>query len=89
MYEDGPKILGALYCDASPPGAPPPRFHGVSIIAELPLGAACRIASTPLSTVIAVWGLVAVPSVARMMTASPFCRFISAKLVDGIRLNIR
>lgn len=53
------------------------------------LGAACRIGSTPLSRVIAVCGVAAVPSVARMITASPFCRFMSVNVLDGMRLKIR
>jgi hypothetical protein len=74
------------YCGpASPPGAPP-KLQGASIIAWLPLGAACKIGSTPLSNVIAVPPLFAVPCVVTMSTASPLCK--SAIVTAGMRLNI-
>src|SRR5271165_3258324 len=41
------------YGPASPPGAPP-RLQGASIMAWLPLGAACRIGSTPLNNLMTV-----------------------------------
>src|SRR5215472_11239771 len=83
------RITTGVYCVPSPPGAPPPRFQGVSIMACPAPGEACRIGSTPLTRVIAVCGVVEVPSVASTITASPFCRFMSANVVDGMRLNIR
>ena len=52
-------------------------FHGVSRAALLALGAACRIGSTPLTKVITV-PTPAVPSVERMITASPLCRSVIA-----------
>jgi hypothetical protein len=54
--------------------------------ARLSLGDAERIASTPVSRVIAVGSVAAAPSVATMITASPFCS--SEMVTAGIRLNI-
>ena len=51
-------------------------LQGVSIAALLAPGAARRIGSTPLTSVITV-PTPAVPSVERMITASPLCRSVS------------
>jgi hypothetical protein len=61
-------------------------LHGESNAALLALGAACRIGSTPLTRVIAV-PTPAVPSVERIITASPLCR--SDSEAAGARLSIR
>src|SRR5271169_2333045 len=75
------------YCVAPAAASPPPRFQGDrSIAARLLLGAADRIGSTPLSNVIAVGCVLAVPWVATIITASPFCK--SASATAGIRFNI-
>ena len=55
-------------------------------MAWLPLGAACRIGSTPLSNVIAVPSPPAPPCVVTTSTASPLCR--SASVTTGMRFNI-
>jgi hypothetical protein len=60
-------------------------LHGASIAALLALGAACRIGSMPLTKVTTV-PTPAVPSVERMITASPLCK--SAKEAAGTRLSI-
>jgi len=52
----------------------------------LPAGAAVRIGSTPLNSVIAVTPPAAVPSVLTIITASPFCK--SARVAAGSRLSI-
>ena len=67
--------------------APPPRFHGESnIAARLLLGEADKMGSTPLSKVMAVGCVVAVPWVVTIITASPFCK--SAMVTAGMRFNI-
>src|SRR5882724_8905598 len=64
---------------AQPQGVAPPspgelRLHGERIVDAVLFGEACRIGSTPPSSVITVDGVVAVPSVATSITASPFCK---------------
>src|ERR1700722_4820096 len=68
-----------LHCAASPPGAPL-IVQGVRI--DWPLGEACKIGSTPDSSVIATTPPTApeLSDVATIITASPFCK--SARL-DG------
>jgi hypothetical protein len=62
-------------------------FHGESsIAARLVLGAADKTGSTPLNKMIAVGWVLAVPWVATIMTASPFCK--SASVAVGIRFSI-
>src|SRR6266481_8731580 len=70
---------------ASPP---PPllRLHGERIVDALLLGEASKIGSTPPSSVITVYGPLAPPSVATIITASPFCK--SANAAAGMRLII-
>src|SRR5208337_1839422 len=75
------------YCVVSSPlGAPPPRFQGDMNIAWLALPEEDRMASTPLSSVMAVTPPEAAPCVATIITASPFCK--SASVAGGIRLRI-
>lgn len=61
-------------------------LQGVSIAALLAPGAACRIGSTPLTSVMTV-PTPAAPSVERMTTASPLCR--SVNVVAGAWLSKR
>src|SRR5580693_1354801 len=70
-----------LYCAASPPGAPL-IVQGVRI--DWPLGDACKMGSTPDSSVIATTPPDApeLSDVATIMTASPFCK--SVRLEAGI-----
>src|SRR5438046_8343686 len=68
---------------ASPP-TPVPRLHGERIVDGLLFGEASRIGSTPPSRVMTVGTPLAPPSVATIMTASPFCR--SASVMGGMRL---
>jgi len=56
------------------PRLPLPRLHGERIVDGLLLGEASKMASTPPSSVITVETPVAPPSVATIMTASPFCK---------------
>src|ERR1700690_3679270 len=75
------------YWAAPAAASPPPRFQGdKSIAARLLLGEADRMGSTPLSNVIAVGCVLAVPCVATIITASPFCK--SASATAGIRFSI-
>src|SRR5712692_5123557 len=68
---------------ASPPGALL-RLHGERIVEGLLLGEASRMGSTPPSKVITVDTPFGPPSVATIMTASPFCK--SASVAAGMRL---
>src|SRR5713226_7149940 len=70
---------------ASPP---PPllRLHGERIVDAVLLGEDSRMGSTPPSRVITVDRPFAPPSVATIMTASPFCR--SDSVAAGMRLII-
>src|SRR5467141_4173952 len=70
---------------ASPP-LPLPRLHGERIVDALLLGEASRMGSTPPSKVITVDCPFVPPSVATIITASPFCR--SASFAAGMRLII-
>src|ERR1700730_12053873 len=76
-----------VYCAASP--SPPDVLsdHGESSVDALRFGAAVKIASTPATNLIAVAASDFSPAVARITTASPFCK--SASLMVGIRLNMR
>src|SRR5260370_24266954 len=93
---NGPDLFKDLISVLSPkfvvlgywgPPSPPPgedRFHPESRAAALiPLGAAVRIGSTPLSNVIAVTSDPVVPGVETIMTASSFCK--SASVTAGKR----
>src|ERR1700681_282379 len=81
------RLIGRFYCVAalSPPGAP--SDQGESKEDALRFGAAVRIASTPASSVIAVAASGPTPSVATIITASPFCT--SASVLLGKRPNMR
>src|SRR5260370_39841062 len=96
---NGPDLFKDLISVLSPkfvvlgywgPPSPPPgedRFHPESRAAALiPLGAAVRIGSTPLNSVIAVTSDPVVPGVETIMTASSFCK--SASVTAGKRLII-
>src|ERR1700722_4446247 len=69
-----------LHCAASPPGAPL-IVQGVRI--DWPLGEACKIGSTPDSSVIATTppGAPVLSDVATIIPASPFCK--AARLEGG------
>ena len=73
------------YLPSRPPRRPSTRFHGERMVPAW-LGAAVRIGSTPLNRMIAVEGESALPSVATIIKASPFCK--SASVTAGMRLNI-
>src|SRR5689334_16469350 len=68
---------------ASPPGASL-KLQGERIVEALLFGDACRIGSTPPSSVITDGTPLGPPSVARIITTSPFCN--SARVAAGMRL---
>src|ERR1019366_1008651 len=68
------------------PATPPvDKFQGERMVPAW-LGEAVRIGSTPLNRMIAVEGELALPSVATIIRASPFCK--SASVTAGMRLSI-
>jgi len=87
-YDDG-SYRALNYCVPSSPPPPPegPRLQAPMKIAWLALGEAVRMASTPLSSVIAVTPPESVPCEATIITASPF--FKSASVAAGSRLRNR
>src|SRR5207245_10991890 len=69
---------------ASPPEASP-KVHGDRIEEALLFGEACRMGSTPPSNVMTDGTPFAPPSVATIITASPFWK--SERVAAGMRLN--
>src|SRR5205823_13413768 len=74
LNEHGLYWVGQHYGVGASPPAPVPRLHGERIVDGLLFGEASRIGSTPPSRVMTVGTPLAPPSVATIMTASPFCR---------------